>query len=422
MLIKFFTKIGAAIMMFLKCERSNQKIREVILQHDREIFFFILIIISITIRVILTPYTELSPDYDTYISTWMQEYRLRGIVAGIANTIPGDDYYIPINLLYAVAAQIPVPFYVSVSAISCSAEFLTVFFLYKILSYLLQSPSSQNSKFSIKAALYASTILFIPAAILNGSYWKQCDAVYVCFLIISLYCVLKERYTAAVIWFSVSFCFKLQAIFFFPFLLIVWMLRRKFNFINFFWIPVVYIIAGIPAVLFHRGIKATYLIYYYQIQETTSFDDYGMNSYFPNIYAFGLDNFAAELQTPAVLFAGLIILAGIVFIVHYCKNIDNQKLFLICCWIAETCCVFLPGMHERYDYLYLVLITVYSITFRHRLIPVAITGCLCSLITYTMVFQLRGSMKLVVSLPVIAVFYIVAYSFLTYDLMRQIKD
>jgi hypothetical protein len=61
----------------------------------------------------LTPYTDMSPDYDTFVSSWMQYFRQYGIAAGLAQTIPGDDYYIPMNLLYAIAAQLPFPFYVT---------------------------------------------------------------------------------------------------------------------------------------------------------------------------------------------------------------------------------------------------------------------------------------------------------------------
>jgi Gpi18-like mannosyltransferase len=411
-------------MRLCRYQMADQKIRDFIIRYGKEILFFLLVAVSILIRVMLTPYTDMSPDYDTFVSSWMQYFRQYGIAAGLAQTIPGDDYYIPMNLLYAIAAQLPFPFYVTASAISCIDEYISVLFLYKILTYMDSSEKNiltGGSAFNIRAAFCAAAVLYIPAAVLNGSYWKQCDAVYSCFLIISLYCLIQERYAAGVIWFSVSFCFKMQAVFFLPFLFLVWAVRRKFNFLLFLWFPAVYLISGLPAVFFHRGIKATYLIYYNQMQETVSYKDYGMNSYFPNIYAFGLDNFARELQTPAVLIAGMIVLCSIVFFIMYRKNIDRVRMLLICCWMVDTCCVFLPGMHERYDYLYLLLITVYSLFFRHRLIPVAMVSVFCSLITYTMVFQIRGTMELICSLPAVAVFYLAAYAFLTYDTICQVR-
>jgi Gpi18-like mannosyltransferase len=397
-------------------------IRRTVSKYGVQIFIIIMIAVSLCIRILLIPCTDMSPDYTGYITGWMDAYRQQGIIAGLADSIPGDDYYIPMNLVYAVLAQIPLPYYVTISAFSCMAEYVSVFFLYKIFNLLLlEKNAAVYTGDRKRAALCAVSVLYLPAAIWNGAYWKQCDAVYTCFAVISLYYLLREKYSAAVIWLAVSFSFKLQAVFLFPFFIAVYLIQKKFSILHFLWLPAVYLAAGFPAVFCHRGLKATYLIYYYQTQETTSYKDYGMNSFFPNIYAFGLDDFAKELQKPAVLAAGVICLGAVMLVWHYRMNVNRQKLVLLCFWMMQTCCVFLPGMHERYDYPVLLLGTAYVLFIDHRLVPAMIVMNCCSFITYTIVMQNRMGQNPAVTLPAAAVFYLAAYAYITVAVIRELR-
>ena len=60
------------------------------------------------------------------------------------------------------------------------------------------------------------------------------------------------------VFYSIAICFKLQAIFMFPFLIIIYMVKKKFSILYFLWIPFIYLIIGLPCVFLGKGKRATY--------------------------------------------------------------------------------------------------------------------------------------------------------------------
>ena len=380
-----------------------------------EIVLGLLIIAAFVIRLMLAPNTELSPDYDSYYREWVEFYRENGIVNGLANA-PGD-YYVPFNVIYALCSLLPVKPWVPLSMIPFVCELISAFFIYKIFFLLT------NKKMA--SALVGAMTLFLPFVVFNGALWKQVDAVYTCFLMISLYELLRQRYRAAFIWYAVSFAFKLQSIIFFPLLVILFLTgavrvrdesskssagKRAIGILEFFWIPVVYLIAGLPEVIAGHGLRATYFAYLGQTGELQS-EGYGMVSYFPNIYNWGLDPYDEILTIPALitLFVVLAILA--LFCYKRKERLDRNAVVYLAIFLAWTCLMILPGMHERYDYAMLILLTPYAIMCRKKLIIPAIVANLCSVATYTItLFHID-----IIDMKIVSIFYVAAYIFTVYD-------
>ena len=65
------------------------------------------------------------------------------------------------------------------------------------------------------------TVLFLPSVFLNSGVWGQCDAIYVSALLAFLYYAMRGNSGKAVLAYSISFVFKLQAVFFAPLLLLL---------------------------------------------------------------------------------------------------------------------------------------------------------------------------------------------------------
>ncbi|MBO4456805.1 MAG: hypothetical protein J5802_03730 [Butyrivibrio sp.] len=395
--------------------------RRLIDKHIYGIVLGVLVIVSLFVRYKLAPNTELSPDYNDYYKEWVDFYRENGFVNGLSNA-PGD-YYVPFNVIYALCALLPCEPWVPLSIIPVICEFISAFFIYKIFYYL-----TGRKKQSVFAGVMT---LFLPFVILNGALWKQVDAVYTCFLVIAVYKLLKQEYRTSLIWYSVAFAFKLQAILFLPIYLIIYILggykgsnagepqtdsNKGFSVLQFFWIPAVYLTAGLPEVLAGHGLRATYFAYLEQTAELES-EGYGMVSFFPNIYNWGFDDYDKLLSTAAVVILFAVLATITVFCYRYRENIDRSAVIYIAIWTAWTCLILLPGMHERYDYAMLLLLTPFSVMMRKKIVPFAAVANICSLIVYGMTLFHSD----VFDIAHISVFYVASYLFVTADIVSFLK-
>ena len=379
-----------------------------------KIAIVILVILSVIIRVKLIPETTLSPDYESYYLPWVEAYREYGFFGGLSKDI--GDYYVPYNVMYAICSLFPCEPYIPIAVFSMIAEFVSAIYIKKIFLIILDERGVSGEKAKIQASFGAVLTLFLPFVIWNGALWKQCDAIYVVFLVIAIYHLLKDNYRLSFVFLSISFGFKLQAIFFVPLFLVLYFSRKKYSILEFFWIPVMYLILGLPCVLARRGLKATYLAYLLQTQEVST-EGYGMVSYYPNFYNFGLDNFDDLLTLPAVLVAAAILGVLAVYILHhseYLEKRENTLYFGI--FMAWTCCMFLPGMHERYDYAVVLLMTALCIAVKRDKLWIAALMNVNSTLVYIMVLFREST----VPITVISAVQIVIYAVVAFDLAKRI--
>lgn len=374
--------------------------------HLFEVAIMILLALSALIRVYLTPNTS-SGDFKSFILPWIEEYRRIGVAKGLSVTI--SDYYVPYNLIIILASVLPWPPYVTISLTSCMADYCMAYYIYKISLLILNERKADNSIH--KAQLIAVAVLFLPFAILNSAMWKQCDSIYVCLMIIALYMLFIEKYTAMFLFYSLSFCFKLQAVFMLPFLIIVYMIRRKYSIFEFIWIPVMYLFTGLPCVLMKRGLKATYGVYFNQTSEWRK-----MSLNFPNIYKLGLSDFDS-LSKPAILSTIAIFIFAMLFCYHYRHNFNTCRLVMLCVWGIWTCCMFLPSMHERYDYAAVLLITIAIMAsgqLKH--IWIAIVMNACEVMTYS-IYLFASNVDIVF----ISVMYCTTYFIATFLMAKELS-
>lgn len=392
-------------------------IRNLIDKYLFEIAVGLLILISVFIRFKLAPNTELSPDYDFYYREWVEFYRQNGIIKGLSNA-PGD-YYVPFNVIYALSSLFSCEAWVPLSIVPAICEFISAFFIYKIF-YLL----TEKKRCSVFIGVMT---LYLPFVIFDGALWKQVDAVYTCFLMIAMYKLLKQQYRGSIVWYSVAFAFKLQAILFLPLYLIIYItggfngaenegkeLSKKtaFSILEFLWIPFVYLVAGLPEVLAKHGLRATYFAYLEQTGELDS-EGYGMVSYCPNIYNWGFDDHYKLLSTAAVMVLAAVLVVIAFFCYRFREKIDRNLVLYLAIWTSWTCVILLPGMHERYDYAMLILLTPFAMVVRKKIMPFMIVANICSLIVYGI--TLFGAE--IIDIAYISIFYVASYLFVTADII-----
>lgn len=300
---------------------------------------------AIAIRIVGTFYTK-SIDYPLYLKPWVNTYSQMSFGDAFRSRV--TNYYVPYNIILILISRVPLPPYIGISFVSCLADFIMAYFLYLILEHFQYNPQ--------KHAFMSLSVLLLPICFIDSAVWKQCDSLYVMFAIISIYYYLKSSYSRSFIFYSIGFCFKLQIIFLLPLYGMLWLRKRNHSVMQFMWIPILYIICGLPSVLAGADMTAIYQTYLGQIK---AYPETSIN--YPNIW--GL--LPVFFGNPAVLIGEIIT----VFCLLLFLNIHLKRCHMTkandCLWLVGmtvwTCTMFLPCMHERYDYLALIVLWLYGL-------------------------------------------------------------
>lgn len=353
------------------------------------------------IRIHLAPFTDFNHgqnDYNIYLKLWVDAYREAGVIGGLGQTI--GNYYVPYNIVLALVSLLPGEPATGIAFFSCLADFGNAVMLIRILG--LYDP---DKKHRMKDAYLALLVLLLPFTVVNGALFKQCDAIFSFFLLCSLDQLIRRRYTPAIVFLSISFVFKQQAVFLLPFYVLYYLAAGGFSILSFLWIPLIYFIAGIPALACGRPFAETYGVYFGQIH-----DSQDMENSFPGIYNLGMENWNTFSRL-AILYTLVVFAFAALLLTRYRKKLMREQIPGFAGWTIMTCCEFLPTMHDRYDYLAILLLVVYSVRFRRRLIPAAAVMVLVSLFTLgKMIYGLEPPMQ------VLSLFYLTAWTAVTLDL------
>lgn len=343
--------------IFSKITAYYKKSKTIISQHIN-LIFYISLILSILIRIIGTFYLK-SNDYTMFLSPWIGQFKNISILDGLRLQTDITDYYVPYNIILIILSHVPFPSYIGISLISCLCDFGISYYIYHCFNKAF--PSSQYNK------IIAISILLLPFSFIDSAFWKQCDSIYALFAIASLYYYFTQRYTRAFLLFSIGFVFKLQIIFLLPFYGILWLKKHYHSVLQFIWMPLMYLLTGLPSILAGADPIKIYSIYRNQTTLYTT----TCNSY-PNIW----NMLPTFVDNPAILIG--IVLAVIMLLLFYQNNLSKISLSSLedYLWLSGvtiwTCTMFLPCMHERYDYLALILLWLYALTTSRKHIPALI--------------------------------------------------
>ncbi len=388
---------------FMRRNKIDDLITSIFEKHMYEICIFFIVFFSILIRILLAPHT-ISGDYNVTLSDWINQYRSFGFGEALGKTI--GNYYVPYNIFLNLVARSSLEPWFWIALTSCIAEYIGSYFLYKIFVDM-----GGEKKLALVAAIVP---LFLPVAVINGSLWKQCDSIYTCFIILSLYYYYKDKMTRSFVFLAIGFVFKMQIIFVLPFYIIMYFIKKNYSIFQFMWMPIMYIIAGIPCVIMQRGIRETYSVY---IRQNSGYNQ--MTWLSNSLYRLGFSDFKV-LGAPAIILTVTIFAFALCFIHKYRENIDNRLSFMIAGWGILTCYVFLPAMHERYDYAAIILISAFVVMYRRKMFFAALAFNLCSVCVYNLYlfdFQLDNEVFFIV----ISVIYLIAYFVYTLDMIALIK-
>ena len=303
------------------------------------IFFFalgcLLIITSVWARCYWVGFE--SRDLTLHVLPWYRNFVSKGIRNGLAMDISN---YTPSYLyLLALVTKINLRF-------PEIAGIKAIGWLFDIYGSFIMALIAYRKYTNFASAFLAASLYFaLPTVWMNSSLWGQADGIYSALILTSILFLFRDSFFGAVLFFSVSFSFKLQAIFLIPALL-VFVLQKKIRWYYLLLIPLIYLILIMPSAYFGRSIHEMLTVYLNQISSNDEWTFNGQNffalmpSTVPKTYSMGF-----------VLFAGLITLVWICFTFKNSTLKDSTEILLVSLCSVTLIPSLLPYMHERYFFL-----------------------------------------------------------------------
>lgn len=407
-----------------KVKNGAKKVNGKLYQFENWLFPFLkkwLWLIIIVLAVVLSTWGKWkaipfkSGDYNTFLVTWMNKYKELGLIKGFGTSL--GDYTPAYNYFLCIFAQfVPEAGYLYVIKILdfvCEISMALGFFF--IIKHLTNNKNYASVGFSVA--------LIIPSVIINGAFWGQCDVIFTMFLIWSFYFILRGKSHWAMIFFSISFAFKFQAIFFLPFIVLL-ILKRRIRIWQLLYIPLVYFIIGLPAICCGRPIGDIFSVYFRQADEYK--DRIALSA--PSIYAL-FDNSHTQTIAPVTIPVFLVITMSYIFYLFH-KNIklNAENLVTVALISLLFSAFFMPYMHERYFFAADIFAVLYIFIKKRGfilalLINMASIICCCYWLFYYTGNQ--GASNMFPHFNVIRVgtiFNLIAIIFLLYEMIKMPKE
>ena len=140
-----------------------------------------------------------------------------------------SNYNMPYLYILAFITYLPASTLAKIKLVSIIFDFITAFLVMIIVKKLIKP-----SKSSLIPYLAYAFTLFIPTLVLNGTVWGQCDIIYTCFILLSIYFFLEKKYVGTFIAYGIALSFKLQAIFVLPVYIFMYFKEKKVFHFEFF--------------------------------------------------------------------------------------------------------------------------------------------------------------------------------------------
>lgn len=290
-----------------------------------------------------------SGDFHAFLGPWYDFIKQNGGFSALKHNF--SNYTPPYLYLLALVTYLPagISRLFAIKLISIAFDFLAAFFVYKIAR--LKYPAGLLPAFACLALLFAPTVF------LNSSLWGQADSIYTTGLLACLYFLMVRRDIPALIAFGLAFSVKLQAIFFAPFLLAMFLTgHARWRYV---WIiPGVYFAAILPAWLLGRPLQELLLIYSAQV------DFYQMLSFnAPNLYQWLPNQFYDIFYPAGLIWAGAMVFIFCVAVYKNRKQITPAGMVQLALLSVLMMPYFLPKMHDRYFFAADVMSIVFAFYF-----------------------------------------------------------
>ncbi len=307
-------------------------------------YLLVMTVIGIAIRGILRVVTTV--DWEMYWDPWISDLREMGF-----SYLATDRYDYAPSFVYIlwVISKLPVNPMTAYKSIHIVLDFAAAAVMGKLVM--------ETTKSRIKGFSTYGLMLIVPTIWADSALWAQCDIIFMLFILLCFYYLFRQMPNQAMFFYGLAFAFKLQSLFIFPFLVILWV-NKKIKIQHFLWIPGLYFLSIIPAWIAGRPLIELINIYMAQGAQ----DVWSLSIKWANIYQIiGNQYFLLEYAE-----AGTWLILGILMCVMFVMaqkryRITNEFIVQIALFFAILTPYFLPHMHERYGCLADVLAILYAV-------------------------------------------------------------
>lgn len=328
------------------------------------LLLIVLTALAVVVRISVRSF--IGEDWSVYWSHWLSELETGGFRA-LADDF--YDYAPPTMYILYLITLLPINAMTAFKGLCCLLEFVGAILIGKIVW--------ECTKSHRRAYLAYGIFLFLPTVILNAAVWSQCDIIYTLLILSSVYFLIKNKTWTGMWFYGAAFAFKLQSLFIFPFLVILWV-RRKVEIKHFITLPIMYFLGILPAWLAGRPFMELLGIYAFQ----GSKDRWSLSIKFPNIYQIIGNNFFLDEYVSAGMYLILGILMIVMFYMAYQKvSVNKEFVILLVLFFGILTTYFLPHMHERYLYLTDAFLLIYGLI-RIKRFPLFITASFLTVVGY----------------------------------------
>ncbi len=347
----------------------------------------------------------LSGDMKAYLISWYYQILDHKGLPSLAHRI--GNYNIPYHFLMALISYWKGEAMYRIKYLSIAFDYLLAFACMRVV--MTAAPKKQSNRNLLGFCTFF-LVLALPTVFLNSAVWGQCDAIFTSFLVFSVLWFLRDKPWLGMVFYGLALCFKLQAIFLLPAVLLYYFCSRKFSVLNFLIIPGMMVLTSLPGVYYGRSFFDFLEIYK---EQTITYPYLTMDC--PNIYCF-VPNEYRLFSLPGIILTLGILLTGYVFIIRYQqkKPYGFADYLRFAIWTSFTCTMFLPAMHERYGFPTEILLVVYTLIFGEMffesaaLIVVAVLAYVPFLLDFTPV-----------PLTVVAVFNMAMYCLISWKFFQR---
>jgi len=305
-------------------------------------------------------------DLSSYLFGWYDNFAIgKGFATPVGTSF--SNVSPPFLYLLFLASRFPsIPKVLAIKFFSILFDGICVLAVYKIARIF------QSKITSWTAALAAA---LAPTVWVNSAWWGQNDSILTAFLLLSLYFLLKEKPFWGMVMFSLALSFKFQAVFFGPFLLLLFLVQK----IPWKWVllpPVIFVLLILPAAFGGQPFLSVLTVYF---RQSDLFPVLTWNA--PSFFAFFPDIRMAQWEWIGFFLAGT---GSLIYLWLGWKQRDQltREHMIELAMISLMVLPFLlPRMHERYFYA-AALFSIPLICARPRLLVIPFVLQLTTLLSY----------------------------------------
>lgn len=307
-------------------------------------------------------------DYQECLSSWYAQLKEVGSLQALVEF--EGDYNLPYATALLLLTYIPVEPIIAIKMLSIVFDYLSA----GVLTAMVMDCKAEHRERS--GLITYGLVMCCPIMVINSGYLAQSDGIYAALAVLGVWCLLRDKPVKGMLAFGCALAMKLQAIFAFPVMALIYWCRKKFSALHLMWIPVSIQALCIPAIIAGCGVDIALRVY---MRMTGRYPF--MYYYYPNVWTYFQEMPYYAFGKIAIAFAFVLLLLYCALVILSKRQNRTEDYLEYFVWTAMTCAMFLPCMHERYNYLAELLILALAVIHPKMRFP-ALVLCLTSLQCY----------------------------------------